>query len=165
WRGLRAHELVGLDAGPLHALREVLHARRRRGDDVRFDLEAHGGHPDRIADTFLTVDDVTARDHVEDLARIRDRDRAGGLDRAHRVVAVDVVARAGDGDHAARVLRAHVAAADPDEGGPDLQSREPLRRVDRARHRLHRPIDVDDHAFAKAVGRRLTDADDVDATA
>src|SRR5438067_1097437 len=79
--------------------------------------------------------------------------------------ATAVVARAGDGDHAARVLRAHVAAADPDEGGPDLQSREPLRRVDRARHRLHRPIDVDDHAFAKAVGRRLTDADDVDATA
>src|SRR5439155_723508 len=78
---------------------------------------------------------------------------------------IDVVARSGDGDHAARVLRADVAAADPDEGGPDLQSREPLRRVDRARHRLHRPIDVDDHAFAKAVGRRLTDADDVDATA
>ena len=94
----RENELVDLDPGALHALGEVLHARARRGDDVRLDLEAHRGHADRVADAFLAVDHVTARDDVQDLARVRDGDRSGRLDRTDGVAAVDVVP---DGHHSA----------------------------------------------------------------
>ncbi len=67
-----------------------------------------------------------------------------------------------DGDHAARVLRADVIPGDADERRPDLEPGEALGRFDGARDGLHRAIDVDDHALAQAVGRRLAEADDVD---
>ena len=44
-------------------------------------LEADGGHADRVPNPFLTVNHVPARDDVEDLTRIGDRDGPGGLDR------------------------------------------------------------------------------------
>src|SRR5207245_9794381 len=79
----REHELVDLDARALHALREVLDARRRGRDDVRLDLQANRGHTDRVAHALLTVDDVAARYHVKDLPRDRDGDAARGFDGPH----------------------------------------------------------------------------------
>jgi len=102
---------------------------------------------------------------VEDLARVRDRHGARGLDGAERVVSAHVMAMAGDGDHAAGVLRADVATGDADEGGAHLQPGEALRGLDGVRDGLDGPVDVDDDAFAEAVGRRLADADDVDPAA
>src|SRR3989442_741585 len=164
-RERREDELVDLDAGPLHALRQVLHARRRGRDDVRFDLQADRAHADRVADPLLAVHDVAPRDDVEDLARVSERHGARGLDGAERVVSAHVVAMAGDGDHAAGVLRADVAAGDADEGGAHLQPGEALRGLDGVRDGLDGPVDVDDDAFAEAVGRSLADADDVDPAA
>ena len=97
----REHELIDLDAGPLDALGEILHARLRRGHDVGLDLEAHRAHADRVADALLAVDDVPARDHMQDLPGVRDRDGARRLDRAKGVLAGDVAVMPGDGDHAA----------------------------------------------------------------
>ena len=85
--------MIEFDAGSLHALREVLNARRRGGHDVRLHLEADGGHPDRVANAFLAVDDVAPWNDVKDLPRVGDRDGPGGFDRADGVAAVDVPKR------------------------------------------------------------------------
>ena len=95
------HQLVDLNTGALDALREVLHARLRRGHDVRLHLEPDRAHADRVPDALLAVDDVAAGNDVEDLAGVRDRDRARGLDRAEGVLPSDVAVVTRDGDHPA----------------------------------------------------------------
>ena len=72
-RERRRDQLIDPDAGPLHALGQVLDRRRRAMDDVRLDLEAHRAHAQRILDALLAVDDEAARQHVENLAVGRDR--------------------------------------------------------------------------------------------
>ena len=156
-------ELVDLDARALDALREVLDAGLGGRDDVRLDLEPHGAHADRVTHALLPIHDVAARDHVEDLARIRDGYGPRRVDRPEGVLARDVPVMPGDGHHPARVLRADVVPGDADERGTDLEPRVALGCLDGARHGLDRAVDVDHDALAQAVGRRLAEADDVDA--
>ena len=132
---------------------------------MRLDLEADGAHPDGIPDALLPVYDIAARNDVQDLARVRDRHGAGGLDRPERVLARHVVLAAGHGDHPAGVLRPDVHAGDPDERGAHLEAREPLRRVHGGGHGLDGAVDVDHDALPETVGGRLPDPDDVDAAA
>src|SRR5439155_23241492 len=162
----REDELVDLDARPLDTLRQVLNACGRRGDDVRFHLEAHGGHSDGIANPDLPADDIAPRDDVKDLPWVGDRHGPGRLDRANRVAAVDVVpGRARHGDHAARVLGGDVASGDADEGRPDFEPRDALGRLDSARDRLDGAVDIDHHALTEAVRRGQPDPNDVHAAA
>src|SRR5206468_4638303 len=85
-----------------------------------------------------TVDDVAARYHVKDLARVRDGDGARGFDGPHGVAAVDVVPRrARDRDHASRVLGADVASGDAHKSRPHFEARDPLGGLDRGHDRLH----------------------------
>ena len=156
-------QLVDLDSRPLDAFGEVLDPRLGRGDDVGLHLEPDRGHADRIADALLAVDHVSPGDHVQDLACIGHRHRSGGVDGPQGVLAGDVPAVAGHGDHAARVLRADVVPRDADEGRSHLEPREPLRSLDRGRDGLDRAVDVDDDTLPQSVGGRPTEADDVDA--
>ncbi len=43
-------------------------------------LEPHAAHADRLADAVLIVDDELLREHVDDLAVARERDRLGLLE-------------------------------------------------------------------------------------
>jgi len=92
--GLRGRERLEDDVGDLEvaavgALDDVLRRGDRRGDDVDPRLEAHGGHPQRVADAVLVIDDVLLRQDVEHLAVHRDRDRLGLLDDACDVDVAD----------------------------------------------------------------------------
>ena len=52
---------------------DVLDGGRARRDDVDVDLEARSGHPDGRADAVLLVHHEVLRQHVEDLAAVRQR--------------------------------------------------------------------------------------------
>ncbi len=159
-RELLEHDVLDLEPAALHALDDVLRCALGAGDDVHLGLEPHAGHADRLADAFLRVDDEFLRQDVDDLLVGRDRDRARGVDHA-----VDVAGRhflVADRDDAVRVETAHVAARDPGEHRVDLAARHQLGLLDRALDRLHRRVDVDDHALLEAAGRVRTHAHDID---
>src|SRR5207249_7257094 len=54
----------------------------RASDDVHLDLEPHPRHPDGLADAVLLVDDERLREHVDDLAVLRQVDGPRGVDGA-----------------------------------------------------------------------------------
>ena len=113
--GLGARERLEDDVGDdeaaaLGAADDVLDAARGGRDEVHLRAEAHAAHPDRVADAVLDVDDVLARQDVEDLAIGVDRDGAGALEDALDVGAGHLAA--GDRGDAVGRLRADVAAGD-----------------------------------------------------
>ena len=83
------------------ALDDVLRGRRRRGDDVHAGLEAHAGHAERLAHAVLLVDRVVLRQHVDDLAVLRDVDRLGLFEHRGDVALFDFLVL--DRQHALRV--------------------------------------------------------------
>ena len=72
------------------AFHDVLCAGDGRRDDVDLRLEPHAAHAEWLADPVLVVDDELLRDHVDDLAVHRDRDRLGGIDHALDVASRDL---------------------------------------------------------------------------
>ena len=130
------HDVGDDEAAALGAADDVLHAARGGGDEVHLRAEAHAAHPDRVADAVLDVDDVLARQDVEDLAVGVDRDGARAFEDA-----LDVGARhlaAGDGRDAVGRLRADVAAGDAGVDGADLDAGHRLRRLDGVLDRARR---------------------------
>ena len=65
--------------------------RHRRGHDVHLGLQAHAGHAERLLDAVLVVDDVLLREHVDDLAVLRDVDRLGLLEHRGDVALPDLL--------------------------------------------------------------------------
>ena len=92
-----------------------------------------------------------ALENVDDFAVVGDGDGLGGVEGARHVILVDHPAR--DTHHAAAVDRGNVAAGQADQGGGDLQARRALGFVDRAGDGLGSRCQVDDRAFAYALGR------------
>ena len=146
-------QLVDLDPGRGDALGQVLDRGRRRGDDVRLDLEPQRAHPERVLDALLAVDREAAPLDVQDVAVGRDRDRPGDLDGAVDVLAGDLAVMGGDRDLAARVEALDVLAADADEGPVDLPARQPLGALDGVRDRADGLVDVDDDALLETRRR------------
>ena len=142
-----------LTPGQLDALGQVLDRGRRRGDDVRLDLEPQRAHPERVLDALLAVDGEPAPLDVEHVAVGRDRDGAGDLDRAADVLAGDLAVVRGDRDLARGVEALDVLAADADEGAVDLPARQALGALDGVRDRADRLVDVDDDALLEARWR------------
>src|ERR1019366_4350641 len=162
---LGARQRLGDDVGHGQAAapgagNRVLHAARRRGDEVHFHAQAHARHPDRVADAVLAVDHVLTRQDVEDLPGGVDRDRARALEHPLDVAAGDLAA--GDGGDAVARRRAHVAAADARVDGADLDAGHRLRALDGVLDRAHRPVDVGDDALAEAAARDRADPEDGD---
>ena len=73
------HDVRDLEATPLDAANDVLDAGARRRDQVHPDLEAHAAHPDGVTNTVLVVDQVLARQRVQDHPIGVDRDRASAF--------------------------------------------------------------------------------------
>src|SRR6266851_2061556 len=81
-RELLQDDVVDGEAAALHAFDDVLRRAVGAGDDVHLGFEAHARHADRIADAFLTVDDVFLRQYVQDLLICGDGNRLGRVDHA-----------------------------------------------------------------------------------
>ena len=118
---------------------------------MNFRFQADAGHPHRIADTILFVDDVELGQGMEDLPVEGDGDRPGGFDRPLNIIIVDLSAL--DGDDAEAVLSPDVAARDADVDRADLAARDALRLFHRALDRFHGAFDVDDDAFSQPFRR------------
>ncbi len=74
------NQVVDLQAAAIDALGDVLRRAHRAGHDVHVRLETHAAHADRMADVFLTVDDVFLRLLVEHALVGRNRHGAGGVE-------------------------------------------------------------------------------------
>src|SRR6202041_1227112 len=115
---------------------------------------------DRIADTFLAVDDVFLRQHVQDLLI------GGGGNRLGRVNdAVDIALHhllVLDGDDAVRIEAAHVAAGDAGVHRVNFAARHQFGFFHGALNGLHGGFDVDHHAFFKSARRMTADAADLE---
>ena len=99
------------------------------GHEVHLGLEAHAGHAERLLDAVLVVDRVLLREHVEDLAVLRDVDRLGLLEHRGDVGLFDFLVL--DRPHALRVERLDVRARDAGVDRRDLARRpcaRPLRQ-------------------------------------
>ena len=159
---LLQHGLDHRHAGPVHARDDVLRGRGAAGHDVHVDLEPRAGHPDGRPDAVLLVDHEVLREHVQDFAAARQRDRLGGVDGAPDVLARDLAVLAGDRHHAAAVERLDVRRGEPEVDRVDLDAGGQLGLVDRLLDRLDRRLEVDDDAAADAARVREADADDVE---
>ena len=157
------HDVVDGQAGPIHRAHHVMHGRHRAGDDVHLDLEPDARHADRLADPVAVVHDEILRQDVDDLAILRQADRARGLDRALDVRLAHLAVLAGDGHDAAAVDAADMAAGDAGVDARDLDARHLLGLADGGPDRLHGRVDVDHDAAAEAARGRAADADDVEA--
>ena len=119
---------------------------------MRLDLEPQRAHAERVLDPLLPVDGEPAPLDVEDVAIVRNVDRAGHLDRAADVLAGDLTVMGGHGDLALRVEALDVLSPDAHERAVDLPAREPLGALDRIRDRADRLVDVDDDALLQPRG-------------
>ena len=84
---LLEHRVAHLDPGAIDAGHEVLDRGRRGGDDVDVRLQPGPGHPDGLGDPALVVEDEFLGQDVQDLAVLRDRDRARGVHHPSQVLA------------------------------------------------------------------------------
>src|SRR5207253_1386354 len=156
----RAHHVFDVEPGAMDAFDDVLDRRLGAGDDVGLDLEPVTSHADRVPHAVLPVNGVGAGDDVDDLAVRRDADGATRLDHAVDVVFADLVVGMRDGDNARRVLAPEVGAADVHDDRLDPLPGHALRGHGRSQDRGNGFLEVDDHAFAQAVGRTLAHAED-----
>ena len=155
------HDVGHAEPAALDAADDVLHAAGRRGDEVHSHLQAYAAHADGIAYAVLVVDDVFARQDVEDLAVGVDRYRARPFEDALEVDAGHFATR--DRRDSIGRLRANVATGHARVHGADLDARHRLRRVDGVPDRAHRPVDVRYDALAKPAARHVADAENRDA--
>ena len=109
---------------------------------------------------FLLVDDEVLRQHVQDLAARRERDRPRRVNRAPHVVARHLAVLAGDRHDAAAVEALDVRAADAEVHRADLDAGHQLGFLDRPLDRLDGRVEVDDDAalepFDSATPRPMT---------
>jgi hypothetical protein len=123
-------------------------------------LQPHAAHAERLAHAVLAVDLVLLRQHVNDVAVDRQRDRARQLQNLGDVARTDLLVL--DRDSPRRVDALDVAARDADVDLRDLAAGHALGFEDRLLDGRHRRIDVDDDALLEAAGRVRPDADDVE---
>jgi len=147
------HQIIYLDPSLLDGLVQIHDLRLRGGDDVRLDLEAVTGHPERIVDPVLAVHDVLARDHMQHLTIVRQGLRARGLDRPIDVILGDLVHIRGDRHDATAVLAHDMVPGNADQGRADLVARGPLGLIERLADRRRRLVDVDDDTLAQTLRR------------
>src|SRR5262249_6000884 len=101
------------------------------------------------------------RQHVDDLAVLRQVDGPRGLDDPLDVGVADLVILAGDPDDAAAVHAADVAPADARERARGLDLRPLLGLGDRGLDRLDRKVDIDDDAAPQTARGRGADTEHV----
>src|SRR3989454_107273 len=156
-------DVVHGETRTIHRADEVLDRGHRGGDDVHLDLEAHARHADGIADPLAVVHDEVLGQDVDDLAVLRQVDRARGVHGTLDVRRVHLAVLAGDGDDAAAVDATDVAAGDARVDACDLDACHLLGLADGGLDCLHRGVDVDDDSAPEAARGRGADADDVEA--
>ena len=157
---LLQHDVVDLQPATLHTLDDVLRGALRARDHVHFCFQAHAGHADWLADSFLVIDQELLRQDVQDLLISRDCDRSGCVDDPVDVAGAHLFVT--NSHDAVRVQAAHVAARNSRVDRVDIAARHQLGFLDGALNRMHRRLDVDDHTFFQATGRVRTDADHFD---
>ena len=159
-RETRAHDVFHVEARAVHALDHVLDGGLRAGDDVGLDLEPVTCHADRVPHAILAVHGVGPRNDVDDLAVGRDAHRSARLDHAVDVVLADLMVWVSDGDDPHRVLAPEVRAPDVDNHRLDALPGHALRGDGGGLDRSDCFFEVDDYAFAQAVGRAFAHAED-----
>lgn len=112
-------------------------------------FQAQAAHADGLADVFLAIDDELLRQHMQHLLVGRDVHRLGGLDDAGDVGGGDFLVL--DGDHAAGIEAADMAAGDAGIDVADLAIGHQLGFFKRALDGVHGGLDIDDHALAHAA--------------
>ena len=159
------HDVVHRQAGAVDRAHHVVHRGDRASDDVHLDLEPHPRHPDGLADAVLLVDDERLREHVNDLAVLRQVDGPRGVDGALDVDHRDFAVLVADGDDAAAVDAPDVAAGDARVHARHFDPGHLLGLAHGLADRLHGRVDVHDDPLAQATGRRRADSHHVDAAA
>jgi hypothetical protein len=162
-RGQRVEDQrVDAYARALDAAQQVVDRRAARGHHVRLDVEPRAEHPERVDDVVLPVDDVVARHDVQHLAVVGDVHDPRALQRALDVADRDRLPRVRDRDDPARVHGGDVRPRHADVGGEDARARGALGALDRGGDRLHRGVDVVDHAARQPLRGPDADAEDAD---
>src|SRR5580658_9997494 len=114
--------------------------------DVGF--KALADHAYGVTNADLRVGRKFMGQNVEDFAVFGKRDVAGGVDGAADVVAFDVAGAVAEGDAAAAVDAADVAAGYADDGGLNGNVGDAFGFLDGTANRTDGGIEVDDEAFA-----------------
>ena len=108
-------------------------------------LQAHAGHPDRVADAFLRIiQHVLARDRMQDALVGRNGHRLGRIQHPVQVGPGDLAFA--DRLQALRVAALHMVAGDRGIHRTDLAAGHQVGFFDRALDRFHRGFDVHHHA-------------------
>ena len=124
---------------------------------MHLNLQTHSGHPHRVGDAVLIVDDELLRNHVYDLPVDGQRQGLGGVDRPLHILRGDLVIVAGNPHHPLAVDAADMVTGDPHKHRFHLQAGHLLRFRHRRLDGGHRLINVHHHPFAQAVGGRTAD--------
>src|SRR5580692_101018 len=118
--------------------------------DVRF--EALADHAYGVADAILGIDCKFMGKNVEDFAISWERDVAGGIDGTADVFSLDVAGTIAEGDAAAAVDTADMAAGYADYGGLHGDVGDAFGFFDGAANGADGGIEIDDKAFAETFG-------------
>src|SRR6266566_3110557 len=140
------------DAGLVRRGDEILRGGNGGSHEMNVRFQPLADHADGVAYAVLRIHDEFMRKDVKDFAVFRKRDVAGGVHSAAHVFALDVSRAVSQGDAAAAVDTAHVAACDSDESFFHGHIRDAFGFFDRAADGAHRGIKIDDQALAKPLG-------------
>ena len=135
--------------------------RDRAGDDVNFRFESDPRHAQRISDAILIIDDVILRQNMEHFAIHWDSHCLCRIDHSLQIPRHDFFVF--NRDDAVTVEAFDVAPGNARKDGVNLTARHQTRFLNGFFERIHRGLDVDDHALAQSLRRMGADPDDLDA--
>jgi len=154
------HQVFDFDAVLRDAVRQVGDGGCRAGDEAGIHFQPVGKHADRILDVLIIIDSVAARNCVDDIAIVWQRNIAGLVQRALAVLRRDLASvPAQDGDAFAADC-ADVRPGDADVGCLERYTGCGFGCVDCLADAGCRFDGVDDHAATQAACRHPAHADD-----
>src|SRR5208282_4779043 len=142
------------NAGLVGCGHKILGSGNGRSDDVNVGFQPLADHADGIADAILGIHDELMRKDMQNFAVGGKRDVASGFNGTAHIVAFNVPGTRPQGDSAAAVHTANVAAGDTNGGGFHRDVGDAFGLLHGAANGTDRGVQIDNEPFAQPFGFR-----------
>src|SRR5262249_21361920 len=99
------YKILNLYLRFMHAFDQIMDGRNRSGDNMRLHLKTKTGHTNWILDTFLPINNIATRNHMDHLAVGGDSDSTCDFNSPANIILYDIAMAGRDGDKTPAIVR------------------------------------------------------------